>query len=72
MLLVVTALMAGPAHTQQTSPKTDSYHRCVEDMVLWTLRRANGPIDRNKVAAQILSSCPAFPKLEREPPASLG
>ena len=56
-IIAAAAILVTAAAHGQTLHKPDAYQRCVEDSVLWTLRRANGPIDKNKVASEVLSEC---------------
>ncbi|MFZ1962914.1 MAG: hypothetical protein WAU78_05510 [Roseiarcus sp.] len=62
ILLAASAFVAGPAHAQQDRPiedqNNDAFHRCTSDMALWTLRRMDGQIDKNRVANEVLSDCP--------------
>jgi hypothetical protein len=60
-ILLAAALTAGPAHAQQdrsiTDQGGDAFHRCTSDMALWTLRRMDGQVDKNRVANEVLSDC---------------
>ena len=60
ILLAASALVVGPAQAQQgatADQRGDAFHRCTSDMALWTLRRKDGQIDKNRVVDEVLSDC---------------
>ncbi len=58
ILLAASALIAGPAQTQQAADqKGDAFHRCTSDMALWVLRRKDGEVDKKRIVDEVLSSC---------------
>lgn len=55
VLLVVAVSVAQTSHALDA--KSDSFRQCAEEMVLWTLRRADGEFDIAKVVNEVLADC---------------